>query len=79
MPNPPISTGTAATFSRDDFTYDHERDIYFCPGDKTLTTTGTLVNDDATLLYRTSKHDCAGCTLKLKCCPNIWLMEAAGI
>ena len=33
------------TFSRDDFTYDHERDIYFCPGGKMLTTTGTLVND----------------------------------
>ena len=58
------------TFSRDDFTYDHERDIYFCPGGKTLTTTGTLVNDDATMLYRASKHDCAGCTLKPRCCPN---------
>ncbi len=58
------------TFSRGDFTYDHERDIYFCPGGKTLTTTGTLVNDDATMLYRASKHDCAGCTLKSRCCPN---------
>ena len=51
------------TFSRDDFTYDHERDIYLCPGGKTLTTTGTRVNDDATMLYRASKHDCAGCAL----------------
>lgn len=58
------------TFSRDDFTYDHERDIYFCPGGKTLTTTGTLVNDDATMLYRATKHDCAGCALKPRCCPN---------
>jgi len=58
------------TFSRDDFTYDHERDAYFCPGGKKLTTTGTLVNDDATILYRASKRDCAGCGLKLKCCPN---------
>ena len=58
------------TFSRDDFTYDHERDIYLCPGGKTLTTTGTLVNDDATMLYRASKHDCAGCALRLTCCPN---------
>ena len=58
------------TFSRDDFTYDHERDIYFCPGGKTLTTTGTLVNDDATMLYRASKHDCVGCSLKSRCCPN---------
>jgi transposase len=58
------------TFSRDDFTYDHERDIYFCPGGKTLTTTGTLVNDDATMLYRASKHDCTSCALKSRCSPN---------
>ena len=30
------------TFSREDFTYDPAGDIYFCPGGKTLTTTGTL-------------------------------------
>ena len=58
------------TFSRGDFTYDHEHDVYVCPGGKTLTTTGTLVNDDATMLYRASKHDCAGCALKPRCCPN---------
>src|SRR4051812_10428475 len=58
------------TFSREDFRYDHERDVYFCPGGKTLTTTGTRVNDDATILYRTTKHDCAGCALKSTCCPN---------
>jgi transposase len=58
------------TFSRGDFTYDHARDLYLCPGGKKLTTTGTLVNDNATMLYRASKHDCAECALKLKCCPN---------
>jgi transposase len=58
------------TFSREDFTFDHEQDVYLCPGGKVLTTTGTLVNDDATLLYRASKTDCAGCALKPKCCPN---------
>jgi hypothetical protein len=25
------------TFSRQDFTYDHEGDVYVCPGGKTLT------------------------------------------
>ena len=35
-----------------------------------MTTTGTLVNDNATMLYRASKHDCAGWALKLKCCPR---------
>ena len=64
------STREDGTFSRDDFTYDHQHDVYLCPGGKTLTTTGTLVNDDATLLYRASKHDCAGCALKANCCPN---------
>jgi transposase len=58
------------TFSREDFTYDAVGDAYLCPGGKTLTTTGTRVNDDATLLYRASKHDCAGCALKSRCCPN---------
>ena len=58
------------TFSRDDFTYDHVGDVYYCPGGKMLTTTGTRVNDDTTLLYRASKHDCAGCALKPRCCPN---------
>jgi len=57
-------------FSREDFTYDHAGDIYTCPGGKMLTTTGTLVNDGATMLYRASKHDCASCALKARCCPK---------
>jgi transposase len=64
------STRKDGTFSREDFTYDVAGDIYLCPGGKTLTTTGTRVNDDATLLYRASNHDCEGCALKSKCCPN---------
>src|SRR3954470_61512 len=43
------------TFAREDFNYDPAGDVYLCPGGKTLTTTGTLVNDGATLLYRASK------------------------
>jgi hypothetical protein len=35
-----------------------------------MTTTGTLVNDGATLLYRASKQDCDACELKPRCCPN---------
>jgi transposase len=58
------------TFSRDDFSYDQSADIYVCPGGKTMTTTGTLVNDDATLIYRASKLDCDACDLKARCCPN---------
>jgi transposase len=58
------------TFSREDFNYDPTDDVYFCPSGKTLTTTGTRVNDDTTLLYRASKADCDACALKPRCCPN---------
>jgi len=58
------------TFSREDFKYDPAGDVYLCPGGKTLTTTGTRVNDNATLLYRASKADCQFCTLKSRCCPK---------
>jgi transposase len=64
------SARTDGTFSRADFTYDHAGDVYRCPGGKTLTTTGTLVNDEATILYRASKHDCQACSLRSRCCPN---------
>src|SRR5271170_5043338 len=59
------------TFSREDFGYNQEADIYLCPSGKVLTSTGTLVNDGATLLYRASKHDCDACVLKPQCCPKM--------
>ena len=58
------------TFSRDGFSYDQAEDVYICPGSKTVTTAGTLVNDEATLLYRASDYDCDACELKSRCCPN---------
>jgi len=64
------SARTDGTFSREDFTYDLEGDVYFCPGGKLLTCKGTLVNDGATLMYRASKYDCDACSLKPHCCPN---------
>jgi transposase len=57
------------TFSRDDFTYDHQGDVYFCPGGKMLTCKGTIVNDNQ-LMYRASKYDCSACALKPRCCPK---------
>jgi hypothetical protein len=50
------SQRTDGTFSRDDFHYDHDSDVYFRPAGKMLTTKGTLVNDGATLLYRASTY-----------------------
>jgi hypothetical protein len=59
------------TFARDDFAYDPEADIYLCPAGKVLTSTRTLVNGGATLLYRASKRDCDICELKPRCCPKM--------
>lgn len=64
------SKRTDGTFSRSEFTYDNESDVYVCPGGKKLTTTGTQVNDGDTLIYRASKYDCSACTLKPICSPN---------
>ncbi len=58
------------TFSREDFTFDKERNVYTCPASKTLKTTGKVVNDGETILYRASSHDCGPCPLKPKCCPK---------
>jgi transposase len=58
------------TFSREDFSYDAEGNVYTCPAGKTLTTTGRLVNGGATLLYRASARDCGVCALKSRCCPK---------
>jgi len=55
------------TFSRSDFTYDHDGDLYLCPNGKTLTTSGSLVNDGATLIYRASVPDCRACPFKSRC------------
>src|SRR5450432_2474028 len=59
------------TFSREDFAYDQERDLYVCPAGKVLTSTGTLVNDGTTLHYRASKYDYDACELKPRCCPKM--------
>jgi transposase len=58
------------TLIRDDFCYEPKDDVYVCPAGKVLTTTGTMVNDGATLLYRARKGDCDLCALKPRCCPN---------
>jgi transposase len=57
------------TFSREDFSYDKERDVYVCPQGKTLKTTGKR-HRGKTMLYRSSKYDCDCCPLKPRCCPT---------
>jgi transposase len=58
------------TFSREDFTFDKDRNVYICPANKILTTTGKPVNDGETLLYRAKARDCRACPLKAQCCPK---------
>ena len=58
------------TFSREDFRFDQERNIYLCPAGKVLTTTGHIGPDHA-LHYLASLSDCRTCVLKPKCCPNM--------
>jgi len=58
------------TFSREDFRFDKERNVYICPADKLLTTTGTVIDDGETLRYLASTSDCRDCPLKVRCCPK---------
>ena len=58
------------TFSRADFKWDGERDVYVCPQGNLLRTTGRL-HDGRTRLYRSQKPICDLCPLKPKCCPKM--------
>jgi hypothetical protein len=64
------STREDGTFSRAEFPFDRERNVYVCPNNKLLHTTGT-VHDGNTLRYRASTFDCSVCALKMQCCPNM--------
>ncbi len=58
------------TYSREDFSFDKEQNVYICPAGKVLTTTGKLFNDGETLYYRAKTRDCRSCLLKAQCCPT---------
>lgn len=55
------------TFSRSDFTYDADRDVYVCPNGKVLRTNGRL-RDDGMYAYYSRVSDCKNCSFKLRCC-----------
>jgi hypothetical protein len=57
------------TFSRSDFKFDKDRNIYVCPAGKLLKTTGRVLSGYM-LRYTASTYDCGPCPLKSKCCPN---------
>jgi len=65
------------TFSRSDFAFDPAADSYTCAGGKQLMRyqrrfkkPRTGVTKANTINYRASQHDCEGCPLKARCCPN---------
>ncbi|HKF12223.1 MAG TPA: transposase, partial [Xanthobacteraceae bacterium] len=52
-----------------DFTFDRERNVYVCPMDKRLKTTGN-VGSDHKVRYRALTRECRACPLKPQCCPT---------
>ena len=60
------SARTDGTFSRADFVFDQQRNIYICPGGAELTSTGNI-DQGHIVYYRASKSDCSQCSLKPKC------------
>src|SRR5271167_4665572 len=61
-----LSARSDATFSRADFIFDRERNIYICPGGVELASTGN-VDQGRIVYYRANKNDCSSCSLKPKC------------
>ena len=65
------------TFSREDFTFDAERDHYVCPGGKVLQqyrrdfkTPRSGITKAGMRLYRASQSDCQTCAFKERCRPK---------
>jgi transposase len=53
-------------FSRSDFAYDAERDVYVCPNGRLLKTTGTI-HDGRVRNYLSHPGECRVCTFKERC------------
>jgi hypothetical protein len=65
------------TFSCSDFAYDHDRDLYICPGGKELrqfrrpfAVPRDGMDPEGLMRYRAIKRDCDACSLKPQCCPK---------
>jgi Transposase DDE domain len=57
---------TKGFFTRSEFSYDAQANVFTCPNGKLLTSRG-LVRDDGTVPYWASTKDCRGCPLKSRC------------
>jgi IS5 family transposase len=71
------SNRSDGTFSRTDFSYDTQADVYICPAGKRLVRHRRRPDGDPDephadgfFRYRASKFDCDVCALKPRCCPS---------
>jgi hypothetical protein len=70
IPVKEMSDREDGTFSQSVFTFDRERrNVYICPTDKLLKTTG-YVGSDHKVRYRALTRECRACPFKPQCCPN---------
>jgi Transposase DDE domain/Transposase domain (DUF772) len=71
------SERTDGTFSRSDFAFDPEGNLYVCPAGKELKKYHRSfpkrdgLTKDGTMIYFARKQDCEACALKPQCCPNV--------
>ena len=57
-------------FKKYEFIYDEHNDIYICPNEKDLISTG--INKDGYIIYKTDKNDCKCCPFKDKCTKGLY-------
>lgn len=60
------SKQTEGRFTKEDFVFDRDRNVYICPAGAALTHSG-IVDQGRILPYRASKNDCSICALKPQC------------
>ena len=72
------------TFSRSDFEWLEDENVYQCPGGKVLRSDRrklqqprSHVTKADTIIYRSSAHDCKHCPMKSQCCPNTSMRKIA--
>ena len=66
------------TFEREEFVWDAPNNEYRCPSGhpmrsdwRAYTNPRTHVTKADTVIYRSSQHNCTGCSMKEQCCPNM--------
>ena len=60
------SKQTGGRFTKEDFVFDHDRNVYICPAGAELTHSG-IIDQGRILPYRASTTDCSICALKPQC------------